>query len=80
MRRNESPKGVSLAVDWLYHLYITKACVGCEIDKQHSYRNVAQLAARMLWEHNVAGSNPVIPTIALARTAIFIVCRNNLLR
>ena len=26
------------------------------------YRDVAQLVARVLWEHDVAGSNPVIPT------------------
>ena len=26
-------------------------------------RDVAQLVARVLWEHDVAGSNPVIPTI-----------------
>ena len=25
-------------------------------------RDVAQLVARVLWEHDVAGSNPVIPT------------------
>ena len=34
------------------------------------HRGVAQLVARVLWEHDVAGSNPVIPTkkekIALA--------------
>ena len=28
-----------------------------------SFRDVAQLVARVLWEHDVAGSNPVIPTI-----------------
>ena len=28
-----------------------------------TYRDVAQLVARVLWEHDVAGSNPVIPTI-----------------
>ena len=27
------------------------------------FRDVAQLVARVLWEHDVAGSNPVIPTI-----------------
>ena len=27
-------------------------------------RDVAQLVARVLWEHDVAGSNPVIPTIS----------------
>ena len=26
------------------------------------FRDVAQLVARVLWEHDVAGSNPVIPT------------------
>ena len=26
------------------------------------YRDVAQLVARLLWEQDVAGSNPVIPT------------------
>ena len=26
-------------------------------------RDVAQLVARLLWEQDVAGSNPVIPTI-----------------
>ena len=28
------------------------------------FRDVAQLVARVLWEHDVAGSNPVIPTIS----------------
>lgn len=28
------------------------------------YRDVAQLVARMLWEHEAAGSSPVIPTIS----------------
>ena len=27
-----------------------------------TYRGVAQLVARLLWEQDVAGSNPVIPT------------------
>ena len=27
-----------------------------------AFRDVAQLVARVLWEHDVAGSNPVIPT------------------
>ena len=27
------------------------------------YRDVAQLVARVVWDHDVAGSNPVIPTI-----------------
>ena len=26
------------------------------------YRDVAQMVARLLWEQDVAGSNPVIPT------------------
>ena len=28
----------------------------------NSFRDVAQLVARLLWEQDVAGSNPVIPT------------------
>ena len=30
---------------------------------KYEKRDVAQLVARVLWEHDVAGSNPVIPTI-----------------
>ena len=30
--------------------------------KLNTFRDVAQLVARVLWEHDVAGSNPVIPT------------------
>ena len=30
--------------------------------KINIFRDVAQLVARVLWEHDVAGSNPVIPT------------------
>ena len=26
------------------------------------FRDVAQLVARVVWDHDVAGSNPVIPT------------------
>ena len=29
---------------------------------KYSFRDVAQLVARLLWEQDVAGSNPVIPT------------------
>ena len=28
------------------------------------YRDVAQLVARVLWEHEVVGSNPVIPILS----------------
>ena len=31
--------------------------------KFNNHRDVAQLVARLLWEQDVAGSNPVIPTI-----------------
>ena len=31
----------------------------------NTLRDVAQLVARLLWEQDVAGSNPVIPTIPL---------------
>ena len=34
-----------------------------------SLRDVAQLVARLLWEQDVAGSNPVIPTIKLTFVA-----------
>ena len=34
----------------------------CLTQKQIKYRDVAQLVARLLWEQDVAGSNPVIPT------------------
>ena len=30
--------------------------------KLNIFRDVAQLVARLLWEQDVAGSNPVIPT------------------
>ena len=30
--------------------------------RRNSLRDVAQLVARLLWEQDVAGSNPVIPT------------------
>ena len=43
-------------------------------------RNVAQLVARLLWEQNVAGSNPVVPKLKklflrlnLLKTAFFII-------
>ena len=29
---------------------------------KYNFRDVAQLVARLLWEQDVAGSNPVIPT------------------
>ena len=32
--------------------------------KKTKYRDVAQMVARLLWEQDVAGSNPVIPTIS----------------
>ena len=32
-----------------------------------SLRGVAQLVARVFWEHEVAGSNPVAPTKSLIR-------------
>ena len=31
--------------------------------KKNRYRDVAQLVARMVWDHDAAGSNPVISTI-----------------
>ena len=31
-------------------------------DKANEYRGVAQLVARLLWEQDVAGSNPVTST------------------
>ena len=34
------------------------------LKKFKQYRDVAQLVARLLWEQDVAGSNPVIPTIS----------------
>ena len=34
-------------------------------------RDVAQLVARVLWEHDVAGSNPVIPTKNQPKTSFF---------
>ena len=34
------------------------------------FRDVAQLVARLLWEQDVAGSNPVIPTKIAVLTAV----------
>ena len=34
-----------------------------QVQKQ-IFRDVAQMVARLLWEQDVAGSNPVIPTIS----------------
>ena len=31
---------------------------------KNEYRDVAQLVARLVWDQDVAGSNPVIPTIS----------------
>ena len=45
------------------------------------FRDVAQLVARVLWEHDVAGSNPVIPTkkektaLAVVFSFFCLVCR-----
>ncbi len=35
---------------------------GFELKKQLNNRDVAQLVARLVWDQDVAGSNPVIPT------------------
>ena len=45
---------------------IKVACIAYSITKNKikHFRDVAQLVARVLWEHDVAGSNPVIPTIS----------------
>ena len=39
----------------------------------NSKRDVAQLVARVLWEHDVAGSNPVIPTKKQATFFVWLV-------
>ena len=41
--------------------------VGCRLEsnekvKVNIHRDVAQLVARLVWDQDVAGSNPVIPT------------------
>ena len=53
------------------------ACsVRCGIDsnekkvKANSFRDVAQLVARLVWDQDVAGSNPVIPTKNADLTAV----------
>ena len=34
----------------------------CIVQLNNLYRDVAQLVARLVWDQDVAGSNPVIPT------------------
>ena len=65
---------------WLTHRIVIPAYAG-SIPVSHptpsfffgfSHRGVAQLVARVVWDHEVAGSNPVTPTIFLsARTPDF---------
>ena len=43
--------------------YPLKAQKVLKYKKSNKPRDVAQLVARLLWEQDVAGSNPVIPTI-----------------
>ena len=38
-------------------------CYNSMAIKKNCYRDVAQLVARMVWDHDAAGSNPVISTI-----------------
>ena len=47
------PEGARGFEDGKFHLSLTI---------KYKFRDVAQLVARLLWEQDVAGSNPVIPT------------------
>ena len=38
------------------------------------YRDVAQLVARVVWDHDVAGSNPVIPTTFSETVTLYMFC------
>ena len=55
---------------------IDKQIFICYNIKAIKLRDVAQLVARMVWDHDVAGSNPVIPTktphLALVGWGVFI--------
>ena len=48
------------------YLELTKEYISINIEedniKLNTNRDVAQLVARVVWDHDVAGSNPVIPT------------------
>ena len=41
---------------------LRRSTKGLKFSVLYFFRDVAQLVARVLWEHDVAGSNPVIPT------------------
>ena len=40
--------------------FFSKICYNIPVRRK--YRDVAQLVARLVWDQDVAGSNPVIPT------------------
>ena len=40
--------------------FLQKICYNISVRNKH--RDVAQLVARLVWDQDVAGSNPVIPT------------------
>ena len=54
--------GVRLVLASRMTMFQEKARVACYLFIFIIFRDVAQLVARVLWEHDVAGSNPVIPT------------------
>ena len=47
----------------LKNILIKKVKISLFENKISSFRGVAQLVARVVWDHQAAGSNPVTPTI-----------------
>ena len=46
----------------LKNILIKKVKISLFENKISSFRGVAQLVARVVWDHQAAGSNPVTPT------------------
>ncbi len=46
----------------LKNILIKKVKISLFENKNSSFRGVAQLVARVVWDHQAAGSNPVTPT------------------
>ena len=43
-------------------MFMTEAQLTTASKKLNKFRDVSQSVARVVWDHDVAGSNPVIPT------------------